>query len=165
MEAVAGGEAMNDVQANLNYYAQRNCSEQWRVFLSELVSEFYDQVDGDLAESFFRRVGARLAQALPLPPCNSLEEVAAGLNRILDQIDWGWVEVEEAGNHIRIAHGAYPIVPMYQNAPEAWLLPVLEGAYTEWFRGLGGPGELRARATAKPESPFVPIELLYGRNG
>lgn len=154
---------MNDVQSSLNYYAQRNCAEQWRVFLSEFVSEFYDQVDGDLAESFLQRVGTRLAQALPVPPCNSLEEAAAAINRILDQIQWGWVEVHEAGSHLRIVHGAYPIVPMYQNAPESWLLPVLEGAYTEWFRALGGPGDLRARATGRPESPFFPIEFLYGR--
>ena len=154
---------MNDVQATLNYYAQRNCAQQWRAFLSEMVSEFYDQVDGELALNFFQRVGARLAQALPLGPCSSLEEVAAGINRILDQIDWGWVEIQETGNHIRISHGAYPIVPMYQNAPEAWLLPVLEGAYTEWFRSLGGQPELRARAVGRPESPFFPVELHYGR--
>ena len=154
---------MNDVQASLNYYAQRNCAMQWRVFLSELVSEFYDQVDGDVAESFLQRVGGRMAQALPLPPCNSLEEAAAALNRILDDIDWGWADIEEVGNHIRIVHGAYPVVPMYQNAPEAWVIPVLEGAYTSWFRSLGGPGELRARATGRPQSPLSPVELLYGR--
>ena len=154
---------MNDVQTTLNYYAQRNCAEQWRVFLSEMISEFYDQVDTELAENFFHRVGTRLAQALPLPPCASLEEVSTALNRVLDQIEWGWVEIQEAGNHIRIVHGAYPIVPMYQNAPEAWLVPVLEGAYTGWFRSLGGQPELRARAVGRPESPFFPIELLYGR--
>ena len=155
---------MNDVQASLNYYAQRNCAEQWRVFLSEFISEFYDQVDGEQAESFLRRVGVRLAQALPLPPCNSLDDVGTALSRILDQLGWGWVQLEETGNHIRIVHGAYPIVPMYQNAPESWILPVLEGAYTEWFRTVGGQDGLRARATGRPESPFFPVDFLYGRH-
>jgi hypothetical protein len=156
---------VNDVQASLNYYAQRNCSEQWRVFLSEMISEFYDQVDSGMAESFFHRVGTRLAQALPLPPCGSLDEVATGLNRLFDQLEWGWVEVREAGSHIQIVHGAYPVVPMYQNAPEAWILPVLEGAYTEWFRSLGGQPELQAKVVNPPESPFFPVELSYGRHG
>ena len=154
---------MNDVQTSLNYYAQRNCSVQWRAFLSEMIGEFYDQVDAEFAANFLHRVGTRMAQAVPVPPAGSLEEVEAALNRILDQMDWGWAEIRDAGNHIRIVHGAYPIVPMYQNAPEGWLVPVLEGAYTEWFRGLGGQADLRAKAVGRPESPFFPIELSYGR--
>ncbi len=155
---------MNDVQASLNYYAQRSCAEQWRVFLSEMISEFYNQVDSEFAESFFYRVGTRMAQALPVPPANSLEEVEASLNRILGQLNWGWVEVAETGSHVRIVHGAYPVVPMYQNAPETWLIPVLEGAYSEWFRSLGGEAEFRARSANRPESPLLPFEFLYGRH-
>ncbi|MFN4089179.1 MAG: cellulose biosynthesis protein BcsD [Alphaproteobacteria bacterium] len=154
---------MTDVQSSLHYYGQRSCAEQWRAFLTELIAEFYDQVDGPAADDFLVRVGARVARALPLPDCTSLADMVAEINRVLWQIDWGWVEIEESGSYLRVVHGAYPIVPMYQNAPDAWFVPVLEGLYTEWLNMLGGVG-LRARSSEAPDSPYKPIVLLYGRH-
>src|SRR3546814_151772 len=96
------------------------------------------------------------------PTRRSSDRLVAEINRVLWQIDWGWVEIEEAGAHLRVTHGAYPIVPMYQNAPDGWFVPVLEGLYTEWLNALGGKG-LRARRSTTPDSPYTPIVLLYGR--
>ena len=154
---------MTDVQSSLHYYGQRSCSEQWRAFLTEMIAEFYDQVDSAAASDFLFRVGTRVARALPLPDCASLPDLVTEINRVLWQIDWGWVEIEEAGAHLRVVHGAYPMVPMYQNAPDAWFVPVLEGLYTEWLNALGGRG-LRARHSETPDSPYKPIVLLYGRH-
>ncbi len=153
---------MTDVQSTLHYYGQRSCAEQWRSFLTEMVAEFYEQVDGEAADDFLFRVGVRVARALPLPTCESLEDLVGEINRVLWQIDWGWAEIEESGKHLRVVHGAYPMVPMYQNAPDTWLVPVLEGLYTEWLNALGGKG-LRARRDGLPESPYMPIVMLYGR--
>ena len=153
---------MTDVQSSLHYYGQRSCAEQWRAFLTEMVAEFYDQVETSAAEDFLFRVGTRVARALPLPDCASLPDLVSEINRTLWQIDWGWCEIEESGAHLRVVHGAYPMVPMYQNAPDAWFVPVLEGLYTEWLNMLGGRG-LRARRTELPDSPYKPIVMLYGR--
>ncbi|SRR5690606_1956254 len=160
----SGSLQMNDLRASLEYYTQKNCAEQWRVFVSEMMSEFYVQVDRELAESFLTRVGTRVAQALPLRPCESLEDVAADLNSILTVIEWGWVRIEETGQHIRIVHGAYPVVPMYDNAPEHWLVPVLEGAYTEWLNSMGGDPTLRAVQVGRPRNTGEPLEFFYGKH-
>jgi len=155
---------MDDVQANLSYFAEHSCSEQWRVFVSEMVGEFYDQVDRELAASFLTRVGTRMAQSMPLPECASLEDVETAINAILARIRWGWIRLEEAGRHIKVTHGAYPVVPMYQSAPEAWLVPFLEGVFTEWLNSLGGNTDFRALSTSTPANVWEPIEFLYGNH-
>jgi len=153
---------MKDVQVSLTYYAQQACSPQWRGFVAEMVGEFYAQVEEDLARNFFARIGARLAQCLPLPACTSLEELEAALGRVLADMQWGWVRLREAGHHIQVTHGCYPIVPMYQNAPETWLVPVMEAAFTEWLNMVGGNPAFRAVLAEPPASPAAPMTFLYG---
>ena len=154
---------MSTMQVNLDYFTQRHCSTQWRLFVSELVREFHTQVDRDLASGFFRQVGRRMAAALPLGPCDTLEAVEQALNRVLGDMDWGWVRVREGERALELTHGAYPVVPIGEHGIDAWLVPLLEGAYTEWLTGLGGDPAFTAQCYEMPRAPVEAIRLRYGR--
>ena len=81
-----------------------------------------------------------MARSLPLRRCDNLEELEDDINAVLQGIDWGWVRIAETGRFIEITHGAYPVIPQDENR-RSWLVPLLEGVYTEWFGAQGGdPG-------------------------
>lgn len=152
------------MQVNLDYFTRRHCAPQWRAFVSELVGEFYDQVEVELAESFFRRLGGRMAKDLPLGAASSLEDLEKRINLRLDQIDWGWVRLRETDQAIEVAHGAYPVVAPAGDAPDSWIVQVLEGLYTEWLNAIGGDDTLSARSTARPTSPMEIVRLAYRKH-
>jgi len=83
---------------------------------------------------------------------------------VLEGIDWGWVRIAENGRYIEITHGAYPMIPQ-DEARRSWLVPILEGIYTEWLRGQGGDPEFTARLVGQRRVPGAPFVLHYGRHG
>ena len=155
---------MNDTQATLDYFVERHCAPQWRVFVGELVAEFHRQVDPDLAAGFFRQLGRRMARTLPLPKCETLEGLEAAINATLSEIDWGWVRLTMGERFLEVTHGAYPVVPITDVPAGDWLAPVLEGLYGEWLAGLSGDASLRAMTASLPGAPGEPIGLHYGRH-
>jgi hypothetical protein len=151
------------IRASLDYFTERHCAPQWRLFVGELVAEFYQQIEPDLAAGFFRQIGERMARARPLGRPDTLEGLEEAVNAALGEIDWGWARLQAGESAIEIAHGAYPFVATREPAPEAWLVPVLEGLYTEWLNATGGNTGFRATCPAPPAGPDEPVRLRYGR--
>ena len=56
----------------------------------------------------------------------------------------GLGRISEVDQYISITHGAYPVVPQDEGR-RTWLVPVLEGLYTEWLGEQGGDPSLSAR--------------------
>ena len=155
--------ATDDERVSLRYYAARHCSRQWVHFLAAMIAEFEERVEAAEADQFLEVLGARMARALPLRRCDSLEDLTAEINAVLESIDWGWARIAEADQFIEITHGAYPIVPQDQ-ARRSWVAPVLEGLYTEWLGGQGGDPSLSARVAATQVGIGAPLTFYYGRH-
>ena len=141
-------------------YAQRNsCALQWRTFLALLTGELEARIDQRTAENFYRQVGTRMAEAMPLPVCNSLTDLHLAVAAMWERLDWGWVEFADEGKALRITHGAYPVamLPDEPATTPGWLGLVLEGVYSSWLAQLGGTGLVaRCRDLAvEPGQPFV----------
>ena len=121
------------------YYAQKQCSAQWRVFLLAISSEIFNHAsDGD-AKLFFREVGGEMARRMPLPQAKSLVELQELMNDQFDRMDWGQVELSDAGEGIDICHYAAPS-SIAEDAREVWsrsLSYTLEGLYGHWFQAQG----------------------------
>jgi len=151
-------------RVSLRYYMQQHCARQWAHFLAAMFAEFEERVDPAEADQFLETLGTRMAQSLPLRRCDSLAELEDDINAVLEGIDWGWVQITEAGDYVEIVHGAYPVVAQ-DEARRSWIAPVLEGLYTEWMAEQGGDASCSARLIAPPATFGGPFHFRYGRHG
>jgi hypothetical protein len=156
--------ASDEERASLRYYAQQHCSRQWVHLLAAMFAEFEERVDPVEADQFLETLGSRMARSLPLRRCESLDELEADTNAVLEGIDWGWVRIAESGRFIEITHGAYPIIPQDETR-RSWLVPILEGIYTEWLGAQGGEPGFTARLVGEGRVVGAAFTLHYGRHG
>lgn len=156
--------ALDEELTSLRYYAQQHCSRQWVHFLAAMFAELEERVDPVEADQFLETLGVRLARSLPLRRCESLEELEDDINAVLEGIDWGWMRIAESGRFIEIIHGAYPIIPQ-DDTKRSWLVPILEGLYTEWLGEQGGDPDFSARMVGPRRVIGAPFNFHYGRHG
>ncbi|HZT88801.1 MAG TPA: cellulose biosynthesis protein BcsD [Stellaceae bacterium] len=155
--------SLDEELISLRYYAKQQCSRQWVHFLAAMFGEFEERVDASEADHFLETIGSRMAQSLPLRRCESLEDLQDDINAVLEGMDWGWVRVAESGRFIEIVHGAYPLIPQDESR-RSWLVPVLEGLYTEWLGEQGGDPAFTARLVEAPRGAGAPFAFHYGRH-
>ena len=155
--------ASDEELISLRYYAQQLSSRQWVHFIAAMFAEFEERIDPIEADHFLEALGTRTARSLPLRRCDSLEELEDDINAVLEGIDWGWVRVTETGQFIEITHGAYPVIPQDENR-RSWLVPILEGVYTEWLRAQGGDPGFSARLAGQRRPPGAAFTFHYGRH-
>jgi hypothetical protein len=156
--------ATDEELTSLRYYAQQHCSRQWVHFMAAMFAELEERVDPVEADQFLETLGTRMARSLPLRRCDSLEELEEDANAVLEGIDWGWVRIVESGRFIEITHGAYPVIPQDESR-RSWMVPILEGIYTEWLTAQGGDPAFTARLAGQRRVPGAPLTFHYGRHG
>jgi hypothetical protein len=155
--------ALDEELISLRYYAKQQCSRQWVHFMAAMFTEFEERVDPTEADQFLETIGARMARSMPLRRCESLEDLQDDINALLEGMDWGWVRIVENGRFIEIVHGAYPLIPQDESR-RSWLVPILEGVYTEWLGEQGGDPSFTARLVESPRIPGAPFAFHYGRH-
>ena len=50
----------------------------------------------------FNRIGERIAQALPVARCDTVDELNSHFNARWDSIEWGFASLHEEADHLRI---------------------------------------------------------------
>jgi hypothetical protein len=144
----------------LDYLLQRQISPQWRGLLTALAEEFEAQIgQGELRQLMYR-VGCRFAAARPLPPCASTADLADALNARWQEADWGYVELVDEADYLRISHSCAPL-QAFGSAALAWTPAFLEGVYQTWLSALGAEGLSVAQASEFDE--YATIEFRLGR--
>jgi hypothetical protein len=144
----------------LDYLLQRQISPQWRGLLTALAEEFESQIgQGELRQLMFR-VGCRFAAAHPLPPCASTADLTDALNARWQEADWGYVELADHADYLRIVHSCAPLQAFGAHAL-GWTPAFLEGVYQTWLSSLGADGLSVAQASAFDE--YATIEFRLGR--
>ncbi|WP_233835898.1 cellulose biosynthesis protein BcsD [Paraburkholderia sp. ZP32-5] len=123
----------------LDYLLERQISPQWRGMLSALANEFEAQIGRDELRLLMHRVGSRFAAAHPLPACGSTAELAQALNLYWRGMDWGYVELADEAESLRIIHYCAPL-PAFGESALAWTPAFLEGVYQTWLSALGAQG-------------------------
>jgi hypothetical protein len=136
----------------LDYLLQRQISPQWRGLLTALA-------EGELRQLMYR-VGCRFAAAHPLPPCASTADLADALNARWQEADWGYVELVDEADYLRISHSCAPL-QAFGSAALAWTPAFLEGVYQTWLSALGAEGLSVAQASEFDE--YATIEFRLGR--
>ncbi|MBU9296685.1 cellulose synthase [Burkholderia multivorans] len=148
---------MQDV---LEHLLECQVSPQWRGFLKALADELTDQLDRDELRQLMARIGARFAAAHPLPSCESTRDLATALNARWREAQWGYTELADEHDFIRITHYAAPLRAL-GNDNLAWSPAFLQGAYQCWFDSVGAVG-LHVVQQASPEND-AKIELRIAR--
>ena len=156
--------ALDEELISLRYYTQQHTSRQWVHLIAAMFAEFQERVDPIEADQFLETLGSRMARSLPLRRCDNLEELEDDINAVLQGIDWGWVRIAESGRFIEITHGAYPAIPQDEHRRN-WLVPLLEGVYTEWLREQGGDPGFSARLVGQRRTFGAAFTFHYGRHG
>jgi hypothetical protein len=155
-------DPLADSPTSLRVFAEQHASRQWRDFLVSLVTELDEQVDAADFIALLRRVGTRLAQTLPLPICSTLSELQAVITGVWSGMDWGVAEIREEDKFLTIIHVAYPQIPAGTDRRTTWVVPVLEGVYTNWLNGQSGETAFKARRLDTRRTDTHAIVLSYG---
>jgi len=120
----------------VDFLLEQNLSSQWRGFLLALAKEFESQLSPDELRHLMFRVGCRYAGEQPLPPCDSTAELAAALNAHWASTRWGYVELSDEGDHLRIVHSGAPM-SAFGSGALAWMPAFLQGSYQTWLDAMG----------------------------
>ncbi|MFM0741397.1 cellulose biosynthesis protein BcsD [Paraburkholderia xenovorans] len=146
----------------LDYLLERQISPQWRGMLTALATEFEAQIGHDELRQLMYRVGSRFAAAHPLPACGSTAELAHALNLVWHESDWGYVELADEADSLRIAHYCAPL-RAFGDTALGWTPAFLEGVYQTWLSALGAQG-LSVAQTSEFGADTA-IEFRLGRHG
>ncbi|MFM0506902.1 cellulose biosynthesis protein BcsD [Paraburkholderia sp. RL17-373-BIF-A] len=145
----------------LDYLLERQISPQWRGMLTALANEFEAQIGRDELRQLMHRVGSRFAAAHPLPACDSTAELARTLNLYWHEMDWGYVELADEPESLRIVHYCAPL-QAFGGTALAWTPAFLEGVYQTWLSALGAQGLSVAQTSGYSED--TAIEFRLGRH-
>ncbi|RQS48337.1 cellulose biosynthesis protein BcsD [Burkholderia sp. Bp8986] len=151
------------MQGMLEHLLERQVSIQWRGFLEALAGEFTDQLDRDELRQLMARIGMRFAAAHPLGPCESTDDLADALNARWRDMQWGYAELSDEHDFLRIVHYAAPL-RAFGDGCLAWSSAFLEGAYQGWFDSVGATGLRVTQDVAPPDDSRIELRVARAKN-
>lgn len=146
----------------VEYLSDRQCSRQWKSFLGALAEEFSTQLDPADLRALMHRVGDRFASQITLDSCQTVDDMQFAMSKVWVGLDWGWVAVEEASDHLRITHNCAPLRSAFGQDALAWTPAFLEGVYQRWFQEQGSGAALTVKQHSEPDMAGC-VEYRLGR--
>lgn len=132
-------------------------------FNRALASELSAGLPPEDIRDLFRRIGERVAQALPVDRCDTVEQLHTGFNARWESIDWGFATLHEQSDHLQIIHACSPLAMAFGPESKAWATGFFEGAYQAWFVAQGTPPDLRVRADVSEPDGWPQVSLRLDR--
>ncbi|KCB24963.1 cellulose biosynthesis protein BcsD [Bordetella hinzii] len=129
--------------AILSHLDERLCASQWRDVLAAFAQELAQDLTAQRLRALMRRTGETFAARHVLPQAASVADMQSAINQVWRSLDWGWVEIAEAEDHLALAHHCAPLRGAFGDSHLVWSTGFLEGAYESWMRRLGADAQLR----------------------
>jgi hypothetical protein len=149
------------MKTSLEYLLAQQISPQWHGVLAALAEEFESQISpGELRQLMFR-IGERFANAHPLGPCATTAALAAALNTCWHTVQWGYVELADEAQSLRIVHHCAPLLAFGASALR-WTPAFLEGAYQTWLSTLGATGLVVTQTSEFGDDASIEFHLARG---
>ena len=138
---------MDIAEPVFQHYERRACSAQWLAFNRGMAAELSAGLPPkDLRQLFFR-IGQRVADALPVSPCETLADLQSQFNARWDGIDWGFSSLREEADGLAITHACSPLAMAFGSEATGWSSGFFEGVYQAWFDAQRMPPSLRVTAS------------------
>ncbi len=144
------------------YLSGRLHDAAWAFFLRPFAQELLSHVSSEDMRGLARGAGARAGRDLPLPACDSLQQMEDAANEHWSRLGWGIVAFQERSEHIAIEHSLAPLRATLGEPAMAWAAGFLEGVYQEWFTMLGAGSELQVRQEGAAD-PYGGLVYRLGR--
>jgi hypothetical protein len=151
---------MNRPLSDHDYHLRFQCSPQWRPFLGALAQELSSRIEPDQARALMRRLGTSMARNAPLPATELLPDLEEAMNNVWSAMNWGWVELNDTNDALKIFHHCAPIEAAFGTASRQWSPAVLEGAYEHWLRAAGAGDRLRVQQLATDTTSIEPLYVF-----
>lgn len=148
--------------AVLSHLNDRLCASQWREALAAFAQELAQDLTPQRLRSLMRRAGERFAASHALPQAASVDDLQTAINQLWQTVDWGWVTITEADDHLALTHYCAPLRAAFGPEHMAWSTGFLEGVYELWMRQLGADSQLHV-AQPQAASPDGTIVYRFGR--
>ncbi|SFO53100.1 Cellulose synthase subunit D [Variovorax sp. OK605] len=147
----------------IQYYERNSCSAQWLEFNRGMAAELSAGLPPEDLRQLFFRIGQRLAQAMPIPPCNTLGDLQDAFNAHWNGIDWGFAVLNEDADGLAITHACSPIAVAFGPETTNWSVGFFEGVYQGWFDAQHMPSSLRVQALQPDVQAGPRIDLRLSR--
>lgn len=154
---------MNNLEKNLGYFAQQQCSTQWQGFLTAFSSEFGQQIPVAELRVLVARLGTSMAQRIDTPTGDTIAELEESINSIWFDMDWGWVSLIEKDDGLFIEHHAAPLQGAFGEDALAWSPAILEGIYAHWFSVISSGSALQLTQVEPAQPDNLLIVFRFGR--
>ncbi len=149
-------------QAILKHLSEQQSSRQWKTFLTLLADELSEQLAPRNLHGIMRRTGARFAQQHHLPAAQTIGEIQDAMNGVWRELNWGWLEIAEAGDSLLLKHFCSPLRANFGDKHQEWTPAFLEGVYEQWLRQSGADDQLRVSRSNAPDN-WGTIEYRFGK--
>jgi hypothetical protein len=130
----------------IQYYERNSCSTQWLEFNRGMAAELSAGLPPEDLRQLFFRIGQRLANALPVAPCDTLGDLQDQFNARWEGIGWGFTVLSEEADGVAITHACSPIAMAFGPETTGWSVGFFEGVYQAWFDAQRMPPSLRVQA-------------------
>jgi hypothetical protein len=139
----------------IDYRIPRQSSRLWRSLLTAFANEFVSNPNTGNIKEVMYKIGYRFATQSPLPTCNSLDDFKASMNSDWQDQDWGWVDLEETADSLRIIHHQSTNASLTNNVfgeqTKIWGPAILEGAYQKWLSAMGAGESLKVTQSGETD--------------
>ncbi len=149
------------VTKNIDYKVKRQTSRHWRNLLSATASEISSRESKEELRSMMVRIGFRFASQTRMPEGETLDDYEKFMCMVWADMDWGWVELKDSGDTLRITHHCSTNGRLtdgaFSDASEAWVSSFLEGVYQQWMSRMGAGEKLHVKQASDTDE-FGSIE-------
>lgn len=135
-----------------NYLREQQISLQWVPILRYMATELRAQLSEEELRLIFVKIGQRLATDMgsDFEGLQTLSGVEEKMNDLWARINWGWVEIKEAGGGMDVRHQCAPLAEAFGDDALRWSVGLLEGFYQTVFYSLGASNSLRVHIVGEP---------------
>lgn len=127
----------------IDYLSKQLRSDQWGFFLRVFFLEMSARHSPQELRILMRSAGMAAGSDMPLPECNSIEQMQVAANELWAELGWGFVNFEEHSAYLSIQHFCSPLQATLSTQGQGWMEGFLEGVYQQWFALLGASRELQ----------------------
>lgn len=142
-------------QKKIDYRIQRQSARQWRNLLSATAHGLSSQCEIKNPQALMHSIGVQFGTQTTLPPCETLGDLQAAMCSVWQDMDWGWVELEEIDGTLRITHHSSTNGNLrngaFGNETSLWVTAFLEGTYQKWLAAMGANDSLRVRQVTETD--------------